>query len=42
MEFEFKTDIGIEERKRKLHEKFEKTNNIKELVKLFGQQAVFD
>jgi hypothetical protein len=37
-----KADTGIEERKRKLKDKVETTNYIKNLVKLFGQQAVFD
>ena len=42
MQFQLKTDTGIEERKRKLKDKVETTNYIKNLVKLFGQQAVFD
>lgn len=42
MQFQLKADTGIEERKRKLKDKVQNSNNIKNLVKIFGQQAVFD
>lgn len=42
MELENRTDSGIEERKKKLQDKVEINNNIKNLVKSFGQQAVLD
>jgi hypothetical protein len=42
MDLEHRTDCGIEDRKRKLQDKFEANNNIKSLVKLLGQQAVID
>ena len=41
-ELELSTDEGIGERKRKLQDKYEMKNHIKELVKLLGEQAVVD
>jgi hypothetical protein len=42
VDLENRTDIGIEERKKKLQDKVEISNTIKNLVKSFGQQAVLD
>jgi hypothetical protein len=39
---ENRTDTGIEERKKRLQDRVEMSNNIKNLVKVFGQQAVLD
>ena len=41
-ELQQRTDDGIEERKKRIQDKHEMTHQLREMVKVFGEQAVVD